>query len=65
MTRARATTHKRRRHREVWATLAVIALAAVSGLAAAHFGTHRAWENLPATTPTSTSVPNAYPQGTP
>ncbi|HUI48381.1 MAG TPA: hypothetical protein VL119_06775 [Acidimicrobiia bacterium] len=64
MSSRRATIPKRRRRREVWATLAVFVMAALAGLAAAHFGTRRAWENPSATT-TSTSVPFVDPQTAP
>jgi len=65
MTRARATTPRRRRQREAWATVAVVAVAGVCGLVAAHFGTHRVWENPSASTSTSTSVPFVDPQRIP
>jgi ferric-dicitrate binding protein FerR (iron transport regulator) len=56
MAEARATIHKRRRQRERRGALAAFALAAIAGLLAAYFGTHRVWENSRATTPTSTST---------
>jgi ferric-dicitrate binding protein FerR (iron transport regulator) len=56
MVRARTTTPKRRRSREWMGVLAVLALAAVCGLIAAHFGTRRSWET-PVRTSTSISVP--------
>jgi hypothetical protein len=67
MTPTRATSPKHRRRRERKGLLAVVALAAASGLLAAHFGTHRAWENTPAAKPesTSTSVPFGTPRGAP
>jgi hypothetical protein len=67
MAEARATIQKRRRQRERRGALAAVALAAIAGLLAAHFGTRRAWEYSPATTssPTSTSVPFVEPQRIP
>ena len=65
MAQAHATFPKRRRQRERWGALAVVALAAACGLLAAHFGTRRAWETLPASTPTPTSVPFVDPQRSP
>ena len=67
MTPTRATSPKHRRRRERKGLMAVVALAAASGLLAAHFGTHRAWENTPAATAdsTSTSVPFVNTQGAP
>jgi hypothetical protein len=67
MTRPRSTTPGSGRQREGWGVLAVIVLAAISGLLAAHFGTHRAWENPSASTSTSTStsVPFVDPQRIP
>ena len=62
MTRPRATIPRRRRQREGWGVLLVIVLAAICGLLAAHFGTHRAWEKPSASTATSTSVPFIDPQ---
>ncbi len=57
MVRARTTTPKRRRSREWLGILAVLALAAVCGLVAAHFGTRRSWETPSVKTSTSLSVP--------
>jgi hypothetical protein len=57
MVRARTTTPKRRRSREWLGILAVLALAAVCGLVAAHFGTHRSWETPSGKTSTTVSVP--------
>ena len=67
MTPTRATSPKPRRRRERKGLVAVVALAAASGLVAAHFGTRHAWENAPAGTPstTSTSVPFVNTQGAP
>ncbi len=67
MTRAPATTPKRRRKRERLAQLAVVLVAAISGLVAAHFGTPRVWENTHASSPSTTasSVPFVDPQRTP
>jgi hypothetical protein len=67
MAQARATIHKLRRQHERRGAVAVVALAAIAGLLAAHFGTRRAWESSPATTPgsTSTSVPFVDPQRIP
>jgi hypothetical protein len=67
MTPTRATSPKHRRRRERKGLVVVVALAAASGLVAAHFGTRHAWENSPGGTSgtTSTSVPFGIPQGTP
>ncbi|HEY5170716.1 MAG TPA: hypothetical protein VIK54_03205 [Acidimicrobiia bacterium] len=67
MTPTRATSSKHRRRRERKGLVAVAVLAGASGLLAAHFGTHRAWESSPARPPasTSTSVPFVNTQGTP
>lgn len=67
MTPTRATSPKPRRRRERKGLVAVVALAAASGLVAAHFGTRHAWENAPARTPgpISTSVPFVNTQGAP
>jgi hypothetical protein len=62
MARARVTTPERRRRRERLLMLVAAACAAIAGLLAAHFGTHRAWEGSPAITssPTSTSSPGPF-----
>ncbi|HWS46133.1 MAG TPA: hypothetical protein VN636_09760 [Acidimicrobiia bacterium] len=46
----RTTSRRRRRRRDRWSAFAVFVLAIVAGLVAAHFGTHRAWENPTTTT---------------
>ncbi len=63
--RAEGRSRPERRSREIWGMLAVVVLATASGLLAAHFGTRRAWETTPATTPTSTPVPAVDPQRIP
>jgi peptidoglycan/LPS O-acetylase OafA/YrhL len=65
MTRARATTANRRRRRERWGAAAVVAVATLAGLFAAHFGTPRAWEKTPAVAPSPTSVSSVAPERTP
>jgi hypothetical protein len=65
MAQTHATFPKRRRLRERWGMLAVVALAAAAGLLAAHFGTRRAWESPPASAPTPSSIPFVDPQGSP
>jgi hypothetical protein len=45
--------------------LGVVALAAVAGLIAAHFGSPKAWETTPAAPHTTTSVPFVDPQRIP
>ncbi len=65
MTRTRATTPRRRRSREWMRIVGVVVLAAGSGLLAAHFGTHRPWENSPKTSSTSTSTPTVDQQRNP
>jgi hypothetical protein len=57
MVRAHTPTPKRRRSREWLGIVAVLALAAVCGLLAAHFGTRRSWETPSVKTSTSLSVP--------
>jgi hypothetical protein len=65
MAQTHATFPKRRRLRERWGMLAVVALAAAAGLLGAHFGTRRAWESPPANAPTPTSIPFVDPQRSP
>jgi hypothetical protein len=65
MTRARATTARRRRRRERWSAIVVVVIAVLAGLLAAHFGTHRAWEHMPAGVTSSTSAPAVAPERTP
>jgi hypothetical protein len=65
MTRARATTTNRRRRRERWSAIAVVLVAVLAGLLAAHFGTHRAWEHTPAGATSSTTVAGVFPERTP
>jgi hypothetical protein len=62
MARARVTTPERRRRRERGLMAGAAACAAIAGLLAAHFGTHRVWEVSPAITsnPTSTSSPGPF-----
>ena len=62
MARARVTTPEWRRRREWLVTLVAVAVAALGGLVAAHFGTPHAWEGSPATTssPTSTTSPGPF-----
>ena len=65
MTRAGATTNSRsrnarRRSRDRWGAAAVVALALVAGLLAAHFGTHRSWER-PSSSLSTTTVPSSRP----
>lgn len=65
MTRTRATRPQRRRSREWMRIAGVVVLAAGSGLLAAHFGTHRPWENSPKASSTSTSIPTVGQQRNP
>jgi hypothetical protein len=65
MTRARATTHRRRRSREWLGVVLAFVVAALAGLLAARFGTHRAWEQAPSVVSTSSSVPFVDPQRIP
>jgi len=62
MARAHVTTPERRRRRERWLTVVALACAAIAGLVAAHFGTHRAWERSPAiaSSPSTTSSPGPF-----
>jgi hypothetical protein len=61
MARARVTTPKWRRRRERLLMLVAAACAAIAGLLAAHFGTHRVWESSPAITSSSTSTTSPGP----
>jgi hypothetical protein len=45
--------------------LGVVALAAIAGLVAAHFGTRHAWESTPVSRFTTTSVSPVNPQRIP
>ena len=61
----RTRTHRDRRaarRRDRAGAVAVIALAGVAGLAAAHFGTHQQWEKQHTGTTTQTST---HVQGSP
>jgi len=58
MTRAGATTNPRskrarRRNRDRWGAVAVVGLALLAGLVAAHFGTHKSWEQPTSSVPTA------------